>query len=72
MRVPQKVAGCEEIAPLQFTINDTARLLSISPSTVRRLIAQGELASVGYGKLRRVPYDSILAYLNRHRNVEVV
>ncbi len=68
---PEKVAGGSQITPLQFTINDTARLLSISPSTVRRFMDKGELASVGQGKLRRVPLDSIVAYQNRHRNDEV-
>jgi len=38
--------------------------------TVERLIEQGELATVGMGKLKRVPYDSIVAYQNRHRNDE--
>jgi excisionase family DNA binding protein len=65
---PQKVADSEQIAPLQFKIEDTARLLSVSRRTVERLIAQDELATVGTRKLKRVPYDSIVAYLNRHRN----
>jgi excisionase family DNA binding protein len=65
---PQKVAGGEQIAPLQYTIADTARLLSHSRRTVERLIERGELESVGTGRLRRVPYDTILAYLHRHRN----
>ncbi len=68
---PQKVADSEQIAPLQFKIEDTARLLSVSRRTVERLIAQDELATVGTRKLKRVPYDSIVAYLNRHRNDKV-
>lgn len=67
---PMRVAGGDQVAPLQYTVKDTGRLLAISPSTVRRLIDQGELASVGQGKLRRVPYDSIVAYQNRHRSDE--
>jgi excisionase family DNA binding protein len=65
---PQKVSGSEQIAPLQYTIKDTARLLSLSRRTVERLIARGELATIGQGKLKRLPYDSIVAYLGRHRN----
>jgi excisionase family DNA binding protein len=42
--------------------------LSVSRRTVERLIEQGELATVGRGKLKRIPYDSILAYQNRHRS----
>ena len=48
-----------------------ARLLSVSTRTVKRLIAAGELATVGQGRLKRVPYDSIITYQNRHRNEEV-
>jgi excisionase family DNA binding protein len=65
---PQKVADSDQIAPLQYRIGDTARLLSVSRRTVERLIERGELATVGEGKLKRVPYDSIVAYQNRHRN----
>jgi excisionase family DNA binding protein len=68
---PQKVADSEQIAPLQYRIEDTARLLSVSTRTVKRLIASGELATVGQGRLKRIPYDAIVAYLNRHRNDEV-
>lgn len=67
---PQKVAGSDQIAPLQYKIEDTARLLSVSRRTVERLIACGELATVGTGRLRRVPYDSIVTYQTRHRNDE--
>lgn len=67
----QRVADSDQVAPLQYKIMDTARLLSVSRRTVERLIIHGELATVGHGKLKRVPYDSIAAYLNRHRNDEV-
>ena len=67
---PQRVADSEQVAPLQFSINDTARMLGFSRRTVLRLIARGELATVGRGRLKRVPYDSIVAYQNRHRNDE--
>jgi excisionase family DNA binding protein len=68
---PQRVAGSDQIAPLQYTIPDTARLLAMSRRTVERLIARGELATVGRGKLKRVPFDSIVGYQNRHRDEEV-
>ena len=67
---PQRVAGSDQIAPLQFTIKDTARLLGFSRRTVERLIERGELATIGTGKLRRVPYEAIVTYQNRHRNDE--
>ena len=65
---PQRVADSDQIAPLQFKINDTARLLSVSRRTVERLIEDGELSTIGTGKLKRIPYDSIVAYQNRHRS----
>jgi excisionase family DNA binding protein len=65
---PQRVADSDQIAPLQYRIEDAARLLSISRRTIQRLIARGELETVGRGKLRRIPYDSIVAYLDRNRN----
>ncbi|MBK9945082.1 MAG: helix-turn-helix domain-containing protein [Kouleothrix sp.] len=68
MLPPQRVADSDQVAPLQYKIEDAARLLAVSRATILRLIARGELASVGQGKLKRVPYDSIVAYQNRHRN----
>jgi excisionase family DNA binding protein len=65
---PQRVADSDQVAPIQYSIMDTARLLSVSRRTVERLIAQGELATIGTGRLKRVPYDSIVAYQQRHRN----
>lgn len=65
---PQKVADSDLVAPLQYKITDTARLLAVSRRTIERLIERGELATVGQGKLRRVPFDSIVAYQNRHRS----
>jgi excisionase family DNA binding protein len=67
---PQRVADSEQIAPLQYRLSDVARLLAVGRRTVDRLIEKGELATVGQGHLKRVPYDSIVAYLNRHRNDE--
>jgi len=65
---PQKVADSDLVAPLQYSIKDTARLVSISVRSVERLIAKGELGCVGRHKLRRVPLVDILAYQERNRN----
>jgi excisionase family DNA binding protein len=67
---PQKVADSDQVAPIQYSILDTARLLAVSRRTIERLIERGELATVGTGRLKRIPYDSIVAYQNRHRNDE--
>lgn len=66
----ERVVNRDQVGPLQYTICDTARLLSISRRTVERLIMCGELDTVGSRRLKRVPYDSIVAYQNRHRNEE--
>jgi excisionase family DNA binding protein len=65
---PQRVADAEQIAPLAYRLGDAARLLSCSKRTVERLCNKGELEAIGRGKLRRVLYDSIVAYLNRQRD----
>jgi excisionase family DNA binding protein len=65
---PQRVANSELVAPLLYTINETARLISASPRTVHRLIERGELTAVGYGRLKRVTLDSIMAFIERHRH----
>lgn len=67
---PQRIADSDKLAPLQYTIDDTARLLSVSRRTIVRLIERGELATVGTGRLKRVPFDSIVAYQNRNRSDE--
>jgi excisionase family DNA binding protein len=66
----QHAADSGQNAPLLRTIRDTGRQLAVSRRTIERLIAQGELESVGAGKLRRVLHESIVAYINRHRNNE--
>jgi hypothetical protein len=54
--------------PVVQCVSEPTPLLTLKPD--RDLIAVGELATVGLGRLRRIPYDSIVAYLNRHRNDE--
>ena len=53
---------------LQYTIEDTAFLLSVSRRTIERLIEQGELQTIGQGKLKRITRESILRYMERNRN----
>lgn len=71
MLMPKFVGDSTSIAPLQFTLSDTGRLLAMSVSTVRRLIDRGELVSVGSGKLRRVTLASIVAYQARHADEDI-
>jgi excisionase family DNA binding protein len=52
--------------PLQVTINEAARLLAYDARTIRRLIARGEIAAVGTGRMRRIPMRSLHDYQQRH------
>jgi excisionase family DNA binding protein len=65
---PQRVANSEQVAPLQYSLKDAARLLSMSRRTIERLIARRELATVGRGKLRRIPIGELLAWQERNRS----
>lgn len=60
-----------KLTPLQHRIEEAAELLAVSRRTIERLIACGELETVGQGRLRRVTHASIIAYQNRHRNEKV-
>lgn len=48
---------------LAYSLPETARLLSVSLSTVKRLIASGSLSVVRIGGQRRVPRSSLYALL---------
>jgi excisionase family DNA binding protein len=65
---PERVADTNQIIPLQLKKRDAARLLGYSVSTIERLLRAGELESTGRGKLLRIPYASILAYIARNTN----
>lgn len=49
--------------PVLLTVNEVARRLCASKSTVDRLIASGALGSVKMGHLRRVPVAAIERYV---------
>jgi excisionase family DNA binding protein len=61
------IAPPEQKEPLQVTVLEAARLLSYDTRTIRQLIAQGELAVVGKGRLCRVVMQSIYDFQQRHR-----
>jgi excisionase family DNA binding protein len=57
-----------EVEPIQYTVNDVARMLSVHHMTVRRLVKQGELERrfVGTGQRNyRIPAASLERYLRR-------
>jgi excisionase family DNA binding protein len=53
--------------PLQVTLREAAELLRYDERTIRRLIARGELAAIGRGKLRRIAMADLRAYQMRNR-----
>lgn len=54
---------------LQVRIEDAARMLSMSPRSVRRLIAEGKLPSVGRGRLRRIAVKDLHRFIDENREV---
>ncbi|MFF5863175.1 helix-turn-helix domain-containing protein [Micrococcus luteus] len=47
-------------APVGMTINEFARALNSSPSTVRRMIARGDLRAYRYGpRVIRIPHGEL-------------
>lgn len=64
---PQRVVGSDQIAPLQYRLEDAARLLAVSKRTLERWIQQGRASATGRSKLRRMEYSEILRLLNELR-----
>ena len=57
---------------IAYTVEEAARLLSMSVRTVRYMVARGELLSVKVGKARRVHGGSLEAYVREHTQGGVV
>ena len=56
-----------ETPRLMLTIPEAARRLSIGRSLIYQLILAGELETVQLGRLRRVPFDCLVEYVERLR-----
>lgn len=54
--------------PLQVTLAEAGRLLAYDIRTVYRLIARGELSTIGRGHLRRISMQSLRKYQERHHS----
>jgi len=52
------------VQPRLLTTEQAATALGVSPETVKRLIKSGELASRLIGTARRIPVESVDAYLS--------
>ena len=58
---PQTVA----IEPLLVRVEEAARLLSLSRSTIYEMLDRGELPSVRRGTARRIPLAALRAWVER-------
>jgi excisionase family DNA binding protein len=54
---------------LQVSIKEAAILLGFSVRTVYKLIADGELSTIGRGRLRRIAVADIRRWQDRNRDV---
>ena len=55
--------------PPLMTVAETATALRVSPKTIRRMIARGELHHVRIGRLVRTRAEDILQYIRDHASV---
>jgi len=53
--------------PLLYTIPEAAHVLRISRTKLYELLASGEIESVHIGRGRKIPADSVRAYVHRLR-----
>ncbi|WP_380169519.1 helix-turn-helix domain-containing protein [Jannaschia sp. R86511] len=52
---------------LLLTIEEAAERLGVGRSTMYGLVLDGEVESVHIGRLRRIPHDALIAYLDQLR-----
>lgn len=64
---PRHIVGTNQVAPLQYRLDDAARLLAISKRSLERWIQQGRVSSTGRGRFRRVEFAEILRVLDQLR-----
>jgi excisionase family DNA binding protein len=50
-----------------LTVEEAARRLQIGRTTAYRLVAEGQLASIQIGHLRRIPVDAVTAFVQNRR-----
>jgi excisionase family DNA binding protein len=67
MTAPTEV---DEPRRVMLTVVEAARRLSIGRSTIYELIASGALESVHIGRLRRIPVESLAAFVEACRRNE--
>ena len=50
-----------------YTVKELAKLLRVSPLTIYRLAAKGELTSYSIGRAKRIRRCDLVAYLKRKK-----
>ena len=50
-----------------LTVEEAARRLRIGRTTAYRLVAEGQLASIQIGHLRRIPVDAVTSFVQNRR-----
>ena len=55
-----------QIEPLLVRVEEAARILSLSRSTIYEMMDSGELPSVRWGTARRIPMAALRAWVERH------
>jgi excisionase family DNA binding protein len=55
---------------LLLTVSEAARRLGIGRSLLYQLLTTGEIESIHVGRLRRIPADALVAYVERQRGSE--
>ena len=49
------------MSPRWISVDDAAELLSVHPTTLRRMLRRGELPAIRVGKLWRIDIDAVTA-----------
>ena len=53
--------------PALYSVIETAKLLKVSPKTVRRWIARGDLVTYRFGRQIRITEVDLIAFVAGHR-----
>lgn len=64
----EDLPGDSVAVPLLYKPDEAAEMLSVSPTTVKRLIASGELRAVKVLNDRRIARADLLEFVERRRN----
>lgn len=51
--------------PAVLSISEVAEILNVTPATVRRLTKRGDIPSIDIGRLKRIPKNALIDYLDK-------